>query len=366
MKLLDRDYPIAPHASWEVVDATKLRTFTLCPRKFFYEYVVGIRPDFIENHLVFGGAFHKGMEIMLLKEFDTNFTSSLESLVKSGIPLEKAAMAFCSEGILKEVWNVFIKEYEAEIPKELWADFSPKTPERAMLAYLLYADTYRFDRKRYRFLEMDGKKSVELSGTISLGDDLTLAWMMDAILQAEDGTIVGLEHKTASSFLGWPELWNIDIQPGIYKLVLNAMFPEQPSKLLVNGICFKKTVSASKQAKLHHDVTRHFDFVRCEVSKSEAQLNMILASIQSKVEDMELYFDWLYSSRESDTVLRTFPMREVGCTFQYGRQCPYLDFCISIPNPLRLFSDDRIPPGFVRKYWNPLEKETNIRKEIQS
>lgn len=366
MQVSKEQYPIPSHSSWDVVDATKLRSFTTCPRMFFYEYVIGLAPDVTANHPAFGSAVHKALEVCLFAYSDINYTTTLEELVRTGMELEKAVMIIVNNTpLLKEMYDAFIKEYQKEVPAEAWALHEPKTPVRAMLALLIYLDTYRFDHKRFRLLSMDGKPSVELSGTIAIGK-ATLAWKMDVIAEDASNNIVGIEHKTAGGqFWGWPQIWEIDVQPAVYNMVLNAMFPDRYCKLLMNGICWKKTKLVTKKIADNMNVRRHTEFMRVDVTKTNDQMAGSLFSILNKIDDMQQYFEWLSYASVDDQVLKTFPMREVSCTYHYGRPCSYLDYCISIPNPLRMFADGNIPPGYVRKYWNPLETEAKIRKDVE-
>ena len=55
---------------WDVLDSTKIKAYLECPRKFFYEYVVGWRSIEPNIHLEFGKAWHLAMEHLLVKGYE--------------------------------------------------------------------------------------------------------------------------------------------------------------------------------------------------------------------------------------------------------------------------------------------------------
>jgi CRISPR/Cas system-associated exonuclease Cas4 (RecB family) len=59
------------HETWQVLDATKLQTYMRCPRKFFFNYVLGWKSEIPSNHLVFGSAWHMAMEVLLDKGYNS-------------------------------------------------------------------------------------------------------------------------------------------------------------------------------------------------------------------------------------------------------------------------------------------------------
>ena len=56
---------IQPHPTWDIMDSSKLICYKECPRKFFYQYILGWQNAYPNNHLVFGSAWHMAMEWLL-------------------------------------------------------------------------------------------------------------------------------------------------------------------------------------------------------------------------------------------------------------------------------------------------------------
>jgi CRISPR/Cas system-associated exonuclease Cas4 (RecB family) len=65
---------------------SQLYLFRACPRKFSYQYVEGVRPDFVPSSLLFGGSIHAALELY--------FRAKLEGL---GVTLEAMLSAYHDE-----------------------------------------------------------------------------------------------------------------------------------------------------------------------------------------------------------------------------------------------------------------------------
>jgi hypothetical protein len=59
--------------------------------------------------------------------------------------------------------------------------------------------------------------------------------------------------------------------------------------------------------------------------------------------------------------MRSFPMNEKAC-FNYGRKCPYFDFCTAWSNPLERC--EQVPLGFIHEVWNPTDLHTNVTLDL--
>jgi ATP-dependent helicase/DNAse subunit B len=58
--------------TWEVQDATKIQAYMNCPRRYFYEYVLGWRAERKNVHLEFGNGWHVAMETLLNEGYHTD------------------------------------------------------------------------------------------------------------------------------------------------------------------------------------------------------------------------------------------------------------------------------------------------------
>lgn len=301
---------------WNVVDSTKLQSFCSCPRQFFYEYVLGWRPDVFSNHLIFGQAWHEALEHL----YKTSF--------------KEVAPAF----------ELFLEVYRKELPETTDSWVKGKSPHSAMLALVEYAQTYASDLYEFHVLD------TEVSGLVSIDDaspspkGRELAVKLDLIAQKGD-SIFALEHKTGSQCgESWKRQWSLSIQVGAYLHALMASYPDQDvrnTSVLVNGTFF-------------YLKERKFLRVPC-MRSNEAMIDWLdtVNYLYSRIED-EFYV--LSSQSDKDTTLRAFPKHPTACNNYAG--CKYHNLCVCVQNPLRLV-DDTPPTGFTQFWWNPLEQPEN-------
>ncbi|MCH7814480.1 MAG: PD-(D/E)XK nuclease family protein [Planctomycetes bacterium] len=71
LKLIGRDY----------LSYSSISTYQRCPLKFYFQYVLGLEPEFKSASLVFGGAIHKAIEHHYRKMFEGGAPPSVDDLV---------------------------------------------------------------------------------------------------------------------------------------------------------------------------------------------------------------------------------------------------------------------------------------------
>jgi len=325
---LNLDYPVPKHDSWNVIDSTKLKCYMECPRRYFFEYVLGWRIDRPNIHLIFGSAWHEALAHLYIKGFNKN--------------------------ILKEAfYEHFLPYYRNYIDKEDDEIYSPKTPARAYLALAYYFNMREKFMKDYEVV-CHKEPMVEIGGTVSISDDFMLSFKIDTIIKNRHG-IYALEHKTGSSIRNWDLQFYLSMQIGTYHHVLNCLYPPEDVRgVLIDGTFFKKTKdSPQKDAK---DPFRHFDFMEVPVYLNNDILNQWL---NNTIEWMSILKQNMYElSLESDSnpVMLTFPMNTTGCSNWFG--CQYHDFCRAWANPLQYI--EKPPIGFKIDFWNPLEERIRV------
>ena len=374
----DVNYPITPHPTWNTADSSKLKTFATCPRMYFFEYVLGWRTDFPPIHTAFGSAIHEALEVLSLAPPDEgieNVTEDLKLLVESGRGLVESAVNLAISDVYPTVQEAFQRFHACltkELPQEWWytEGFLHKSPARAALALLGYAKEYRHDCEKYEHLIVDGKKAIELAGTVNV-DRWSLAFRLDEIIvRKRDGALIIRDHKTAGSFRGWDVQWDNDIQVGSYSHVLRCLDPswgETRAGMVLNGIQFNKQTKYSSKADAK-DPFRHVGFMRHESYRSNDQMRAWYWSTIMKLKQLEQNFQLLSDfDSPSESVQRSFPMCEVNCSYHFGRPCAYLDICTTKPNPIRYVHDlgGEPPIGFRSEFWNPLAKPANINLDLE-
>lgn len=317
MNLKELSLPVPLHPSMEVMDSTKLKCFQSCPRRFFYEYVLGWRSSTPNNHLHFGICVHKAMEHLLLNGYRT------ESVI--------------------EALELFNSEYRLHFSEETDEIFSPKTPGRFFDMLIRYiTKEYPDDPERYTVYK------TEFGGTIQLSDSHIdkIAYKMDTIL-LDNSTekYFSLEHKTtASNYISDNYTYDFinSAQVGTYTHVLNCLIPpENTSGIVINCLGFKKTK------------TPDFILRRFSIQLSNSQMYVWLETTKRWLHLIYEEFEHLSASTDSGSLLRAFPLNGTDCT-SWGRVCPYMQLCLYRQNPLQHLH--LIPAEMEVKFWNPLEE----------
>lgn len=304
------------HKSWDTIDSTKLQAYMDCPRKYFYEYILGWRAEAPSIHLEFGKAWHLAMEHLILT-----------------FPKERY-----SDRAVAEAFSLFLNHYRLFFPEELDAEMAPKNPENALKALMQYAQAYKNDEFEPLYTEIAGTVPINpTSGRV-------VHFRMDSILNTKDGK-KSREHKTGSTLSRqWTDQWSLSMQTGVYLHVLNCLYPQEDVwGVEVNGCFFQK-----KENK----------FMRVPCRRSRSMMNAWLWNVESWIDSIEGDTSSLiYECTDSEPILTTFPMNSQACTKYFG--CPYFDYCLSWPNPLRNL--DRVPMGMKVEWWDPAAEESNAK-----
>jgi len=280
---------------------------------YFYEYVLGWRPEKPSNHPYFGQAVHLAKEHLLIHGYNAESMS-----------------------------NAYIKfndYYRKEFPPETDPLHEPKTPARYMDMILEYIQTYGSDEQQYKV------HYTEIGGKISLDGIHTLSFKMDSILEDNwnEGAIESMDHKTKKGLLSdwWKMEFPLSVQMGTYHHVLYCLYPpERVRGMRINGLGFKTT-----KANL-------FDLQRIPIYKDIEQMQLWQTNTIDWLDRLQMDFEWL---SEKDTInspiMHSFPLNPRSCTKYLG--CKYHDFCLAWLNPLQ--RADQPPIGFKEEFWNPLE-----------
>lgn len=303
---------IEHHPTYDLYDSTKIKCYMDCPRKYFYEYILGWQPKTPSLHLEFGVAWHLAMEHLLLSH-DREGTYSDKAILKA--------------------FELFYDHYRKFFPPEMDADNSPKNPDNALRALTQYADLYNS-------IDQFSVLYTEIAGTVPILNDLRLNFRLDSILQTPFG-IKSREHKTGSTLSRqWVDQWSLSVQTGTYLHVLHCLYREDE----VWGVDINGTFFQKKENK----------FQRVPVRRTIPMMNAWLCNVTEWVEAIKFdTMDILLDAQDSLAVMVPFRMNTENCTKYFG--CSYHDFCISWPNPLQ--NIERIPEGMEVRFWNPADTE---------
>jgi hypothetical protein len=319
--------------TWSVLDSTKLDDYMQCPRRYFYRYVLGWRPEAENSHLIFGQAWHFAMQ----------------HLLEYGYAPESIALAFAK---LNDYYRSIFPENTDEV-------YYPKVPARALEALAKYCIVYREDRFNVLYTEIAGTVPINTNGR-------KMHFKMDSILEDlnNEGLVTSLEHKTAKDFgRTWVDKWAQAIQPGTYNHALYCLYPEERVwGVKINGTAFFKNVSRKEGDNVA--------FKRVPARRTYDMLNDWLFTVNAWYDELERDMNKLLGGAENDNVLQCFKKNPVSCTDYFG--CTYLYLCTTWPNPLHYL--DSLPSGFKIEHWDPrvLEDESKyivrgseiIQKEV--
>lgn len=303
-----------------LLDSTMLVQFRACPRKFFWEYVLNLRPAGRERDLVAGAAFAAGLEAAYLAHF-------LEGL-DDNKAIERAFVAFSTS------WSDFPHSDPESWPAKKQ---SPKTFNRMFQAIIYYLDAYPFDKDYVQPMALshkDGAPSFEFSFAIPLpeaegfplhpsGTPFLYAGRLDALGHYNNKLVIRDEKTTKNYFSDrWSDQWTFRNQfIGYCWAMTRSGYPTDTA--VIRGIQVLKT--GFKHLEAIKIYPRHV------FARFEEQLRRDLHRMVSCYDTA--YFDY-----------------DIGeACMSYKRPCQFLDLCTS-SEPSLWFGD------FERKRWNPLTR----------
>lgn len=320
-------YPIPPKETWNIIDSTKYNCFISCPRRLFFEYILGWRRA--SNHLTFGHAWHEGME----------------EIVKAKDPRAKE--------VIQRAYLRFLSDYRKTYSEEEDEHYWPKTPTKALYSYITYADKYHPDYNMNVKI-VNSKPMTEIAGSVYLTDEHLIHFRMDAICDTDRG-ITALEHKTGTSTYMWADQWELHMQILTYYYALFCLYPlGSVSGVTVNGVFFKK-IKYDEFKEKREGISRYFDFMRVPIYRQPHQLEAWLWNTVHFLDQIKYNYDLLSQCSKDDKILKAFPMNFKACSDWGG--CDYKNFCLSWDNPLKY--TDKVPLGFEESHWNPMEVSSN-------
>lgn len=327
--------PIPYHPTHDIKDSSKLDTYLRCKRRYFYEYLLGWRPDYPNHDLHFGQAWHLAREHQLLNGY----------------------------GDIEGAYEKFITYYREQFLPEDDELHKPKTPMAVLHALMKFNEERQSDLTENEVLVLDGTKMTEISGTVPVSKDRVIYYRMDSIMKRkEDDMIFSWDHKSTSErYLNgrqWPEQFHLGLQNGTYTHCLYCMFPIEQ----VLGIEFCGTGFAflSRNSKAR-SAGYHASFCRVPAFKTPEQMNSWLWTINDLLDDLDYEMENLSHCKESDAVLMAFPMNPSSCSDFRG--CPYHDYCLAWQNPLQQAHEP--PLGFKIEFWDPSSQDTRVKKDLE-
>ena len=318
---------IPEHPTHHILDSSKIDTFYDCPRKFFYEYVLGWRINKPAHDLYFGQSWHMAREHQLIHGYED----------------------------IQGAYKAFIDYYRLEFPPETDDIYRPKDPAGVGFALIKFANERKSDLIENELLY------TEISGTVPIDrEGRVLHYRMDSVLRRKaDGKIFSWDHKSAKSFgRTWAEKFFLGVQTGTYTHCLYCLYPiNEVIGIEFCGTCFEYLKRGSAQREQGY----HTSFLRVPAWKTSDQMNVWLWNTLEQVHEIEREMDRLSHCSENDAVMQCFPINPGNCTKYWG--CTYHDFCLSWSNPLQRC--DEPPLGYKEEHWDPSAMETTNKLNLE-
>lgn len=311
---LSGDFPIETHPTWDIHDATKIGEYLICPRKYFYKYVLGWRREGANHHIEFGTAWHLAMAHLLRNDYSVDSIDGAHKL--------------------------FTDHFRKFFPPEFDEDIAPKTPSFALTGLVEYVSRYAAEDRKYKVMETDGSKElIEIAGSVLISEKHKLQFRMDSVLSRPDGKIMSREHKTGSRVTrAWMECWSTDFQVSTYNHVLRCKYdPKQVWGVEINGFFPQKGENK---------------FERPPAGRSLKAMREWLWEANYYMDEIEWQFHQLREAKKEDSVMRAFPRNCRGCSM-FNRPCSMLPFCATSMNPLEIAHVAQ--PGMEIYRWNPAD-----------
>ncbi|KKN73979.1 hypothetical protein LCGC14_0395450 [marine sediment metagenome] len=303
-----------------IQDSTKLQKYLTCERQYFFEYVLGFRPERPIHNLVFGSSWHKAKDVLFSEGY------SIKSIDKA--------------------YQAFLLEYRVDFSEDTDDDYKGKFPANAERALVEYVKQYA---------EYDDFKVLhtEIAITVPIGRNRVIYGKMDAIMQDNRGYF-SLETKTAGAVWSYTqEQWLMKFQIDAYTHFLYCYFdPKDVYGVIVDTTIFKKQDKAGRSQNEH---------VRIPVPKTPERLETWLWEANTIFSRLEEDFDKMNDGKESDIYMKCFPRRTESC-IQYNRICPMHDFCHAWNNPLSRVGE--VPMGYKVEHWDPRKKDVKVKLNV--
>jgi hypothetical protein len=304
------------------LDNSRLKTFKECPRKYVLTYIRGWSKKGTKPALLFGDAWHAGLEALYkLHKTGERDSDKLELHAKAGFMAR---------------WS----ETTGHLIEEELATFGLRTASQAMQMYRQYCFTNKEWFKTIEVLAVEDPFLVEVTG-LKVKEPVYIVGRIDAVIRDDLG-VWALEHKTTSLAKAIKEgskttghgfqwkfmtMFNPNSQVDTYSYALRTIFTNEDVRgALIDGALVHKTTC---------------NCTKIPIMKTEDDL-------VSWFLDARQWIAQLLETRNASYVKKNTE----SCQTTYG-ECAYADICRMVPNPLEI---DGLPSAeFEHDIWEPFD-----------
>lgn len=309
-------------------DNTRISSFRVCPRMFYYRHVRHWAFSFPSKSLVFGSSWHEAMDVvwgLLAKDKDIS-TADLGML---------AFKAFMQNWLLNDMPD--LDEMDEAYEKKLGAQH----PMHAYEMILAYIDIRRdfLTSPDFELLE------IELPFAVPLDPNQKELWYvgrLDKVFSHHGKVNVG-EHKTTSEY---------KIDGPFRDSFIESFSPNSQ----VDGYLYAGKMKYGKvfdgvwvDAALVHR-TNHESFKFIPVDRLDSQLEGWLWETHYQIQMIEANLSRLEDLNKKDKYMAAFPKNTSSCSMYGG--CVYRDTCKMLTNPQQQIEP---PDRFAESKWEPFQ-----------
>lgn len=315
---------LTPHPSWQIIDSTKIQTYMRCPRKFFFNYVLGWRRVGSNLHIEFGRAIHDALEWHNKKIM--------------------AGMEKIDQQHIFECMMAFMNTYRETQPADSDDYNQPKDPVTAETLLNAYMQEYGNEDLSTKIIE------TEIAGRIAIAKGKHIYFKMDRLQRDDRGTIV-MDYKTGSQQgKTWIAQWDQKFQVGTYTYAAKMIYPDTWG-MIIRGLFVYK---ANSTARPYGTV----DFLELDLYRDQDDMLEWLNQAETQYDNIMRDFDLLQMVRAGEPYMKAFEKRTESCT-DYGG-CPYADVCSVWHNPVGRGR----PESFEVDFWDPADNIKSAKVQV--
>lgn len=320
-------------------DNTELSTHRDCARKYYFRHVADLERIPEEGspatapELAFGLAWHAAMDTTWLMLCGTGKSAPSVQIVSQAAYLT-----------WEKTWEEWGFPSYNNMDAEQRADWAPRTPDTAIEMLVNYIQE-REEMLRYQTKLV----SIEQPFAVPLFPDDKERWYcgrLDKVIEYQGGIEI-IDHKTTtlykkegyfrSDFL---ESFSPNSQVDGYAYAGQMLYGERFKGVMIDAALVHRTV--------------HDGFKLLPVRRAFEQLDSWLWEARHRVHLVEQDAADLAGVYPSAPFMPAYEKNTGNCT-KYFRNCPYMDPCKGVPNPVGEMASHGILDGYKVSKWSPFD-----------
>lgn len=312
------------------IDYSSLSTYLSCPRKFLFQYVLHLRYNRVNIDLVFGSAWHYGLE---------QSYKLIQSAQKEEVKLNSSLLTTSSTNAFNTYWKL---EGAPHFPNP--DIIFPKSPGHAASMYKKYWDLYSTLDQETQIIGVEIPFSLPITSTTNYIGRIDLA-------AQHDNQIIITDHKTAKAIYPITQAsFESSLQTDGYLTVGKIYFDKLPIMTYNIALCQKSKIAFHRMDILKRDqsTNRFLDDLKYHTTEIQNNLNIMSAELDH---NKSCSTDKLYNPQ----AFRRSP--GMSCT-EYFSTCTYFDICMMRNNPYMW--KDSPPQGYKVDEWHPAKHEERL------